>query len=253
VAQAAEDVLETLRGVFHLDPIPHLMRQYVPGRDIRLRRTAENLSAVIGQMAERDPEQFAELVRLVQALVEHEVTGVEVVRSELNDVMLALREGTATTPAREMSDGLLRFMAIATALLRKGRDLDLGGRAMADDGRPVTMVIEELENGLHPSQAARSLDLVKRSSAAQDAQVIFTTHSPALLSALDAEDHQSVVVCSRDRETGLSQLDRLPDIKGYPTLMARGALGDIATSGMLESSPRTERDFTGFDRLMGLG
>lgn len=47
-------------------------------------------------------------------LVEHEVTGIEVIRSELNDVMLALREGRAVTPAREMSDGLLRFMAIAT-------------------------------------------------------------------------------------------------------------------------------------------
>ncbi|GII53081.1 hypothetical protein Pth03_14700 [Planotetraspora thailandica] len=220
---------------------------------MRLRRTAENLSAVIGQMAERDPEQFTELVRLVQALVEHEVTGVEVIRSELNDVMLALREGTATTPAREMSDGLLRFMAIAAALLRKGRDLDLGGRDLADEGRPVTIVIEELENGLHPSQAARSLDLVKRSSSAQDTQVIFTTHSPALLSALDAKDHQSVVVCTRDRDTGLSRLDRLPEVHGYPSLMAKGSLGDIATSGMLEHSQEPQRDFTAFDRLMGLG
>ena len=100
VRTAAEDVLETLRGVFHLDPVPHLMRQYVPSRDTKLRRTAENLPAVIGHMAEHDPQRFQQLVTRVQNLVEHEVTGIEVIRSELNDVMLALREDGGRHPGQ---------------------------------------------------------------------------------------------------------------------------------------------------------
>lgn len=251
-ATAAEDVLKTLRGVFHLDPVPHLMRQYVPSRDARLRRTAENLSAVIDHMEQHDPERFRRLVTHVQDLVEHEVTGIEVIRSQLNDVMLALREDGAVTPAREMSDGLLRFAAIATSLLRQGQDLDLGGRGMEDDARSPTLVIEELENGLHPSQATQILDLVKQATQEDVAQVIFTTHSPALLSALEAEDHEHVVVCSRDRETGLSRLQKLPEIGGYPSLMAQGDLGTIVTSGLLEQTPTRTRDFTEFDRLMGI-
>lgn len=251
-ATAAEDVLKTLRGVFHLDPVPHLMRQYVPSRDARLRRTAENLSAVIDHMEQHDPERFRQLVTHVQDLVEHEVTGIEVIRSQLNDVMLALREDGAVTPAREMSDGLLRFAAIATSLLRQGQDLDLGGRGMEDDARSPTLVIEELENGLHPSQATQILDLVKQATQEDVAQVIFTTHSPALLSALEAEDHEHVVVCSRDRETGLSRLQKLPEIGGYPSLMAQGDLGTIVTSGLLEQTPTRTRDFTEFDRLMGI-
>ncbi|WP_169951837.1 AAA family ATPase [Microbispora sp. H11081] len=249
VVQAAEDMLEALQGVFHLDPVPHLMRQYVPGRDVRLRRTGENLSAVIGQMAERDPDQFAQLVQLARDLVEHEVTGIEIVRSELNDVMLALREGRAITPAREMSDGLLRFMAIATTLITRGRDVDLGG--MPDHERPVTVVIEELENGLHPSQAGKALELVRRAVKDDGAQVLFTTHSPALLSGLSAEDHKSVVVCSRDPETQESTLTPLPELDGYPRLMAQGDLGSVVTANLL--SEERHSDFSEFDRLMGIG
>ncbi|WP_245967026.1 AAA family ATPase [Sphaerisporangium album] len=252
VIKAAETVLEVLRRVFHLDPVPHLMRQYVPGRDVRLRRTAENLSAVIGQMATDDPERFGQLLRLVQDLVEHQVTGLDIIRSELNDVMLALDEGNAKTPAREMSDGLLRFIAIATALLRKGRDLDVGGREATDTKHPVTVVIEELENGLHPSQANKLLGLVKNYCNDDGARALFSTHSPALLSALSPADHGGVVVCSRDPESGRSRLQRLPEIAGYPSLMARGKLGEIVASGLLSESFESERDFSDFDRLMGL-
>ena len=41
-------MIEALRAVFVLDPVPHLMRQYVPERDTILRRRADSLSAVIG-------------------------------------------------------------------------------------------------------------------------------------------------------------------------------------------------------------
>ncbi|MEV0623262.1 AAA family ATPase [Nonomuraea sp. NPDC050404] len=242
---AADDLLNALRRVFHLDPVPHLMRQYVPGRDIRLRRTAENLSAVIHHMRQSAPESFDELVWHTQALVEHEISTIDLVSSTLGDVMLALQEGTSSTPAREMSDGLLRYMAIATTLLHEGENLDLSS---ADSTSP-TLVIEELENGLHPSQASQLLDLVK---ATTGAQVIFTTHSPALLSALAPEDHANVIVSTRDRATGLSHLTNLPDIEGYPSLMAQGDLGAVVTAGKLER--RTpELDHTEFDRLMGLG
>ncbi|GAA2994725.1 ATP-binding protein [Streptosporangium longisporum] len=253
VITAAEDVLETLRGVFHLDPVPHLMRQYVPSRDIRLRRTAENLPAVINHMREHDPQRFRQLVTRVRSLVEYEVTGIEIIRSQLNDVMLALREEESITPAREMSDGLLRFAAIATSLLRQGQDLDLDGRGAADDDRSPTLVIEELENGLHPSQATQILDLVRQATLDHASQVIFTTHSPALLSALRPTEHQHVVVCSRDSATGLSHLRKLPEMEGYPGLMAQGDLGTVVASGLLEHAPVPDRDFTEFDRLMGIG
>ncbi|WP_219469710.1 AAA family ATPase [Nonomuraea rhizosphaerae] len=254
LASAAQDVLSALRGVFHLDPVPHLMRQYTPGRDVRLRRTAENLSAVIGHMRENDAESFCQLVERTRALVDHDVSGIELVRSELDDVMVALREGEATTPAREMSDGLLRFIAIATTLLRQGSNLDLGRREFIGDEASPMLVIEELENGLHPAQASQLLQLVEQATHEDKTQVVFTTHSPTLLSALPAASHSDVIVSTRDRATGTSRLTRLPDVPGYPSLMAQGDLGAVVTSGLLEkATPPDNRDFTDFDRLMGIG
>ncbi len=254
----AETMCSALTSVFHLDPVPHLMRQYVPSRDVNLRRTAENLSAAIGSIQRRGEGRFDHLVQLLKGLADHDIETLAVTKSELGDVMLALDEGErGLTPAREMSDGMLRFLAITTALLAGGGGLDLGSVGQAggegEDERSLMLVVEELENGLHPSQASEVLRLVRQASAENRTQVLITTHSPALLSALDSADHEGVVVCRRDRASGTSRLTRLTELDGYPAAMAAGSLGDVVTQGRLESQGRRERDYTEFDRMLGIG
>ncbi|MGC4907232.1 AAA family ATPase [Streptomyces cyaneofuscatus] len=251
---AGASVLSALTGAFHLDPVPHLMRQYVPARDIYLRRTAENLSAAIGSVQRHDPELFDSLVSLLRGLVDHDIERLLVTRSELGDVMLALDEGAlGVTPAREMSDGMLRFLAITTSLLTGGDGLELGPPANFGSDRALTLVIEELENGLHPSQAAGVLQLVRTAATESATRVLTTTHSPALLSALSGDDHQGVIVCSRDRTTGTSLLTRLTELDGYATAMGAGPLGDVVTHGRLMREERSNQDYAEFDRLLGIG
>ncbi|MDX2979586.1 AAA family ATPase [Streptomyces microflavus] len=251
---AGAAVLSALTGAFHLDPVPHLMRQYVPARDIHLRRTAENLSAAIGRVQRHDPELFGNLVDLLRGLVDHDIERLLVTRSELGDVMLALDEGAlGVTPAREMSDGMLRFLAITTSLLTGGDGLELGPTVIFGVDRSLTLVIEELENGLHPSQAAEVLRLVRGAAAESTTRVLITTHSPALLSALSGDDHQGVIVCSRDRATGTSLLTRLTELNGYATAMGAGPLGDVVTHGRLMREERGGQDYAEFDRLLGIG
>ncbi|MGQ4382818.1 AAA family ATPase [Streptomyces sp. SAS_270] len=251
---AAERLLTVLRGVFQLDPVPHLMRQYVPARDYHLRRTAENLSAAIGRIRNQDRPRFRRLLTLLQGLSDHEVRGLTVSSSDLGDVMLALDEGErGRTPAREMSDGMLRFLAVCTAVLSGGDGLDLGPEDDPEMARTLMLVIEELENGLHPSQAATVLQLVRQASEESNAQVLITTHSPALLSALDGSDHGGVVVCSRAPSDGLSRLLPLTELDGYARAMASGPLGDVVTQGGLPPEVSPERDFSDFDRLLGIG
>lgn len=60
VHAAAETVIRALRSVFVLDPVPHLMRDYVPARDVVLRRGADNISAVVARLR-RDDEVWARL------------------------------------------------------------------------------------------------------------------------------------------------------------------------------------------------
>ncbi|WP_052710927.1 AAA family ATPase [Pseudofrankia sp. DC12] len=54
IVDAALAVTSALRGIFHLDPVPHLMRNFVPSSDMELRRTGENLSAALWRLRTED-------------------------------------------------------------------------------------------------------------------------------------------------------------------------------------------------------
>lgn len=233
VHRGAAAVLEALQAVFVLDPVPSLMRQYVPSKDTVLRRRAENLSAAIGALLE-DPDSEARLRELVQALPEQAVDRITVESSSLGDVVIALdeRRGNSNVPvsARVMSDGMLRFLAFATALLEAPLLEDEAG---TDEGHTM-LVIEEIENGLHPSQAVRVVELIKAESARRQIRTLATTHSPAMLTALAAEDHEGVVVCDRDPASGDSRMRRLVDMPAYARAMASGSLGEAVVRRRLE-------------------
>lgn len=254
----AESALAVLGGVFHLDPVPHLMRQYVAEQDVVLRRTAENLSAAVARLKHDDRAKFTRLVEAVRALPEYEVRTLDIGRGGFGDVMLAIKERkgrtSVTVPARQMSDGMLRMLAIATALLTGGGGLAIDS-SPASRGSALMLVIEELENGLHPSQAAQLLRLVKSASREQGFQVVLTTHSPALLNALTGDDHAGVVVVEREHSSGLSLAKRLVDLPGYLRLMAGSRLGDAVTTGRLAdaAAPPPRLSEAALDRMLGIG
>ncbi|WP_403025198.1 AAA family ATPase [Salinibacterium sp. GXW1014] len=265
VLEGTDSVLLALRGVFHFDPVPHLMRDFVPGRDVELRRTGENLSSALRNLQRTDEEAFAHLTTLVRQIADDRVEGISFVSSDLGDVMLALNEsrGLPTdalerTPARQMSDGLLRFLGIATALLSSQHGLDIdkalvsSSSAARDPEGAVLIVLEELENGLHPSQAKRVLDLVRSSSDRSGTSVLLTTHSPALLDAAEGVLNENVMVCHRDSDTGRSRLSPLTELPGYATALAEGTLGSAITSGKLVDATEQGTDFAEFERLLGL-
>ena len=259
VVRGAEAVVSALTGLFHLDPIPHLMRDFVPERDSDLRRTGENISAAIQRLRRDDLATFERIVDLVREVADERIASMTAVSSELGDVMMALREGekkSDISPAREMSDGLLRFVAIATALLTSNRGLDIDSSMSTRPGSKitsgVTVVIEELENGLHPSQAGRVLRLILEASRELSTQVIVTTHSPALLNAMSGKLNQSILVCYRDPVDGKSVLERLPNITGYDRAMASGAIGDVVSAGRLVRPEVSDPDHSAFNRLLGI-
>ncbi|WP_345576417.1 AAA family ATPase [Streptomyces prasinosporus] len=87
------------------------------------------------------------------------------VGTRLGDVQLVLREAgyhgaEHDVPARFPSDGMLRFLAFGTALLSAPVS-DGGAEPLLTQGH---LVIEEIENGLYPTQAARVLRLMKEES-----------------------------------------------------------------------------------------
>jgi hypothetical protein len=229
VVRAADQVMAVLRETFLLDPVPHLMRQYVAERDVELRRSADNLSAVVAELKRTDADAFARLKKVIAGMPEYPVAEVGTVGTPLGDVQLVLHEAgfhgaVHEVPARLLSDGMLRFLAFGTALLAVPRPASRPERLL---------VVEEIENGLYPTQAARVLRLMRDESQRRHVDVLFTTHSPALLNALTAQYHSGVIVCTRDPGSGESLLTPLTELPGYVDLLAAGDLGDAVSKGRL--------------------
>lgn len=238
VHRIAAEMLESLASVFILDPVPHQMREYVPEKDFRLRRTADNLSAALARLLKGEGTRTT-LLEMTRALSEAQVSELSTVTSQLGDVMVTIKEQLGgevqPMPARLMSDGTLRFLAIAAALL----DSPTAAAPTPDDfPESRVLVVEELENGLHPSQAALLLDRLKSAAYATRVRTVATTHSPAILDALAGEDHYNVVVCSR-RHDGWSRATRLTDFPDYFEVIGRGPLGAAAVRDQLRPSDQS--------------
>ena len=92
--------------------------------------------------------------------------------------------------ASSLSDGTLRFMALATLFLQPKRY------------RPSVMVVDEPELGLHPCAITLLASLMKNAST--ESQVIVATQSSLLLDHFEPEE-----VLVADRVDGATQLTRL--------------------------------------------
>ncbi len=241
VSELCNRVLASLLGVFHLDPVPSAMRQYVAEKDIDLRRDARNLSAVLAHLkSTADKKIWERLTRAIQALPEHPISGIEFESTTFGDVMAGVRESfndhdDVIIPAKQMSDGMLRMLAITTSVLGGASSLAITPSLSGATSTP-TLLIEELENGLHPSQAHALLELIVESIQSGAQQLVVTTHSPALLNALSGEQHRGVLVVSRDPSTGWSSIDRLVDLPGYHRVLASEPLGSLVEKGRLSEA-----------------
>ncbi len=106
--------------------------------------------------------------------------------------------GRYTKPVdnRGMSDGTLRYLSTLAALVGK---------------KPgTTVVVEEVDNGLHPSRAKKLISALRELGKKKGIDVIVTTHNPAVLNALEAEDVPGVVVCYRDADEGDTSRKPMP-------------------------------------------
>jgi len=119
-----------------------------------------------------------------------------------------------------LSDGTLRVLAIAAALYS------------VPEGALV--VIEEIDNGVHPSRAQMLINKIQEVIKQRSLHVLLTTHNPALLDALPLELYRDVIYCYRDSSEGDSRFIRLTEIPNYPYLMMQGTLGELLSKQLLE-------------------
>ena len=234
VANAARTLSKTLDNIYFVSPDMAKLRGYVqkqPGT--RLDEDGGNLSSVIFDLCE-NKEVKRRLTDFVRSIPEQNIRSIQFVLTSANDVMVALQEGFGSvfpTPASILSDGTLRVLLIGAALFS------------APAGSMV--VIEEVDNGIHPSRAKRLVEQFYSIAATRDIQIVVTTHNPALMDAVPQEELPNVLCAYRDPDSLVSNIRRLGDMPQYANLAMRGSLGGAVTDEDLErmvSDTRTEKE-----------
>ena len=192
----------------------------------------ENLAGFLRFLADSRPETYAELVdrikryytRLDRLIIRSPRAGwnqVEVVES--------WGEERLTLSSDQVSDGFLRLCAIT---------------AMSYMEPPPTMLmIDEIENGVHPRLLGALMGLLQELPA-HGTQVLVTTHSPI---ALNNVSSPSSVLVSRRTRSGASSLTRLSDTQGYQALSSVFRPGELWVNlgeEKLISRPRPQRPRT---------
>ena len=228
-----------LSNILFLDPVPARMREYSFTNDKRLLGDGTNLSSVLfrlwGGEADAIVEPFvtqrAAILAFIQSLPEQAIAGLSFLDGPRGEVMVQLQETFGGTPtsydASLLSDGTLRVLAITAAMLS------------AQEGSLV--VIEEIDNGVHPSRARHLLDSIRSIAERRKLRVLLSTHNPAMLDALPDVAIPDVVFCYRDPESGTSKLVRMNEIPDVPELLVQGPLGHLMTSGALERFVKTHK------------
>ena len=212
-----------LSNILFLDLRPWEMRGYAYETDKSLASDGANLSGVLHGLCE-DQDVKAVLLGFVESLPEQNITDIAFVRTERGEVMVKLTETfggrDVAHDASLLSDGTLRVLAVAAAVLS------------APEGSLV--VIEEIDNGVHPNRIGRMLKRLSELAEDRGVRILMTSHNPALLDALPLDAIPNAVFCYRDLDDGSSRLTRLEDIPRYPELVAQGTVGRLVTRGIVE-------------------
>lgn len=134
-------------------------------------------------------------------------------------VLVSLREKGMTRKMQlwDLSDGMLRFLCLGTALL--------------NPIPPALIAIDEPEVGFHPRLLPIVADMIK--TASEKTQVLVTTHSPDLLNCFDI-DNIAVMARSENKVTWQRPSDH-ESLKVMLKNVEGDSLGDLHRSGELEA------------------
>jgi len=191
-----------------------------------LRPNAENLAAFLMRLQQTDAETYSKIrdvVRLAAPFFDDFKLRPATANPELIQLEWLQRDSSYPMLASQLSDGTLRFICLATALLQRGR--------------PKTILIDEPELGLHPYALSLLGNLVQKSVAPYGFpihQVILSTQSALLLNEFTPED---VVVV--DRANGQSTFHRLAT-EQLNEWLTDYTLGELWQKNLLGGRPRLD-------------
>lgn len=188
-----------------------------------LRPDGSNLAAFLYYLREKHETSYSLIRRTVQRVAPF-FDDFQLEPQKLNPQKIQLewrhKGSEAYFNAPALSDGTLRFIALATLFLQP------------ESYRPSVILVDEPELGLHPYAITLLASLVKQASVST--QVIISTQSPFLLDHFQPED-----VLVADRVEGGTQFTRLDPAK-LATWLEDYSLGQLWEKNELGGRPGVE-------------
>ena len=226
IQKSTGEICKQFSSISFLEPTPQNMRGYRQQiKGMSLSETGDNLSVVLEELC-RDDKVKKDILNIIQSLPEQEILDISFSRTDENFLMLKLEESFCNkqykTSAYSLSDGTLRALAIATALYSVPEE--------------SLLVIEEVDNGIHPSRIQHLVDKMYEIAAERKIQILVTTHDPAMMNAIPQQEIGNVLCCYRDKEDGSSKTVRLSDSPQYMDILFNGRLGNQVVSPKFEEN-----------------
>lgn len=188
-----------------------------------LRADGSNLAAFLYYLREKHETSYSLIRRTVQRVTPF-FDDFQLEPQKLNTEKMRLewrhKGSEAYFDASSLSDGTLRFIALATLFLQP------------ESYRPSVILVDEPELGLHPYAITMLASLIKQASIST--QVIVSTQSPLLLDHFQPED-----VLVADRVDGSTQFTRLESAK-LDTWLQDYSLGQLWEKNEIGGRPSGE-------------
>ena len=231
IPPATQNHIRSLSGICFLDPAPSEMRGYAFPSDARLQDNGGNLSGILFSLlcAEETNEDTRHLNRrdvlaFIRSLPEQDISAISFLEEPRGAKMVQLTETFGGVnreyDASLLSDGTLRVLAVVAALLSAPSE--------------SLIVLEELDNGIHPSRMKTLLEKIQAVAERRNLKVLLSAHNPAMLDALPPNAVGDTVFCYRAPDDGSSRMVRLRDVENIPELIAQGTLGYLSTTGAID-------------------
>jgi len=205
---------------------PKLLRGRDRGSHSELGSSGEHLATVLAHLKNKEPEAFAKLLKrlrtFVPAISDISVKGgkgwgwKEIVLHEESD------RNELTLNSRQISDGILRLLAVLTFRY--------------SSRRPLLLTFEELENGVHPQLLKELVSVITELTQLKGVktQVLMTTHSPYLLDEF-IDQAESVYIMEKGQPLGGAEITRLKDRKDLDLAkeLYSQSLGELWYTGLI--------------------
>ncbi len=209
-------------GAYHFHDTSRLsgMRRYqVVEDDARLRTDGSNIAPFLRRLRKSEPASYRDILESCRLIVPYfeDFRFREEEFGPSRKVRLSWKARGSDHPMQpyHLSDGSIRFLCLATALLQPEP--------------PSAIVIDEPELGLHPLAISIVAELVR--SAAVRTQIIVATQSPLFLDEFSVND--VVVVSRRDGESRFERLDEAD----YRAWLGEYSLGELWRKNVIVGGP----------------